>query len=80
MALNPKLRTVHLQTPQVRSVGLATMMKVVQKERKVPRISTQDSSLVVHTVDWPNHISDATSFCSLAFLHQTTTQPTCRRP
>ena len=28
-------------TPQLKSVGLLTMMKVVLKERKVPMISTQ---------------------------------------
>lgn len=31
-------------TPQVKSEGLATMMKVVQKEMKVPMMRTQLSS------------------------------------
>ena len=35
-------------TPQVKSVGLVTMMKVVQNEMKVPMIKTQ---LHIHTYD-----------------------------
>ena len=31
-------------TPQVKSVGRATMMAVVQKERPVPKIRTHESS------------------------------------
>ena len=33
-------------TPQVKSEGLATMMKVVENERKVPMMRTQLSSLL----------------------------------
>ena len=33
-------------TPQVKSLGLATMMNVVEKERKVPMMRTQLSSLL----------------------------------
>ena len=33
-------------TPQVKSLGLATMMNVVENERKVPIIRTQLSSLL----------------------------------
>ena len=36
----------NLITPQVKSDGLATMMKVVEKERKVPMMRTQLSSLL----------------------------------
>ena len=35
-------------TPQVKSVGLVTMMKVVQNEMKVPMIKTQ---LHIHTYE-----------------------------
>ena len=35
----------NLMTPHVKSLGLATMMKVVEKERKVPMMRTQLSSL-----------------------------------
>ena len=35
----------NLMRPQVRVDGLATMMKVVEKERKVPEMRTQESSL-----------------------------------
>ena len=33
-------------TPQVKSLGLATMMNVVENERKVPMMRTQLSSLL----------------------------------
>ena len=33
-------------TPQVKSDGFATMMKVVEKDRKVPMIRTQLNSLL----------------------------------
>ena len=36
----------NLMTPHVKSLGLATMMKVVEKERKVPMMRTQLSSLL----------------------------------
>ena len=35
----------NLMTPHVKSLGLATMMNVVEKERKVPIMRTQLSSL-----------------------------------